>query len=57
MTLHSFTFDNIDEELMFGIMMSGIDALLFGSIIDMEKPLSINIKVQESLEGKPISEH
>ena len=55
MTTHSLTFDDIEEYNRIQALVSGDRALPFGSEIEIEEPLSLNMKIDTSLDGKSIS--
>ena len=55
MTTHSLTFDDIEEYNRIQALVSGDRALPFGSEIEIEEQLSLNMKIDTSLDGKSIS--
>ena len=54
-SLHSVTFATIEEQNRIDQLISGEDAMEFGSVIDVEELLSVNVEIQQSLDDKPIS--
>ena len=54
-SLHSITFASIEEQSRVDRLISGDDAMPFGAVIDVEEPLSINVNIHETLDGKPLS--
>jgi hypothetical protein len=54
-SLHSITFETVEEQIRVDNLISGDNALKFGSIIDVEEPLSVNVDINKSLDGKSIS--
>jgi hypothetical protein len=54
-SLHSVTFATIEEQNRIDQLISGDNKLKFGSVIDVEEPLSVNVEIQQTLDDKPIS--
>ena len=54
-SLHSLTFENALEHERVSKLISGPNALPCGSIINIERPLSVNVEVEEALDGKPVT--
>jgi hypothetical protein len=54
-TGHSLTFGNLSEFERVTNLLDGSDAPPFGSEIAVEEPTSVNMVVEPSLDGKPLS--
>ena len=54
-TLHSLTFTSLEELDRVNELTTGPNKLPFGSEIEIEQPLSVNVAIDLSLDNKPVS--